>query len=67
LDLSYNQLDGTIPSSLAALTALTAFNLQKNQLNGTVPFCNGSMSTQFFDLLSADCDYVICPCCDGCG
>jgi hypothetical protein len=67
LSLSGNALTGTIPTSFAALTALTYLALSDNQLNGTAPFCNGSIPTQPFNNLSADCDEVSCPCCTRCG
>jgi hypothetical protein len=36
LDLFANQLSGTIPASLSALSALTWFNVRNNYLGGTL-------------------------------
>lgn len=35
--LSHNQLNGTIPSELGALSALTTLRAEANQLNGAIP------------------------------
>ncbi|BDA50370.1 MDIS1-interacting receptor like kinase 2 [Coccomyxa sp. Obi] len=37
VDLSYNQLSGTIPQALQAMQALSLFNLIGNSFNGTLP------------------------------
>lgn len=37
LKLNFNNLTGTVPSSLGGLTALTSLNLRQNSLNGPVP------------------------------
>jgi Leucine rich repeat/Leucine Rich Repeat len=42
LDLGTNQLSGTLPASLSALTSLQTLDLQNNQLSGTIP---ASLST----------------------
>ena len=40
MDVTGNALTGTIPSSFAALTAVTALALAQNQFNGTLPFAS---------------------------
>ena len=37
LDLSFNQLSGTLPTAWSALSVLTALNLQGNTLRSTIP------------------------------
>ncbi|MDE0196659.1 MAG: trypsin-like peptidase domain-containing protein [Caldilineaceae bacterium] len=44
LDLSDNELNGTIPSELGHLTHLEALYLSENQLNGTLPTALGALS-----------------------
>jgi hypothetical protein len=44
LSLSGNQLSGTIPSSLGALTALNGLWLWDNQLSGTIPSSLGALA-----------------------
>ncbi|CAI5983507.1 unnamed protein product [Closterium sp. NIES-64] len=36
-DLSYNQLSGTVPEQISALTAITNFDLSHNDLSGPLP------------------------------
>lgn len=51
LDLSENELDGTIPSELGALTNLEKLNFSKNQLRGTIPPELGNLTNlRFLDL-----------------
>jgi hypothetical protein len=45
LNLSRNQLFGTIPSSLGALTALISLSLERNHLSGTIPSSLGALTT----------------------
>ncbi len=44
LDLSENELNGTIPSELGSLTNLEELNLSQNQLSGTIPLELGSLN-----------------------
>jgi hypothetical protein len=44
MDLSLNNLKGTIPSSLASLTRLTNLNLSANNLKGTIPSSLASLT-----------------------
>ena len=44
LDLSENELNGTIPSELGSLTYLEELNLSQNQLSGTIPLELGSLN-----------------------
>jgi len=44
LDLSENELNGTIPSELGSLTHLEGLNLSQNQLSGTIPFELGNLT-----------------------
>ena len=44
LDLSENELNGTIPSDLGHLTYLEYLDLSKNQLSGTIPSALGVLS-----------------------
>ena len=44
LDLSENELNGTIPSELANLSNLETLNLSENQLRGTIPPELGNLS-----------------------
>ncbi len=44
LDLSENELDGTIPSELGSLTHLEGLNLSQNQLSGTIPLELGNLT-----------------------
>ena len=44
LDLSENELNGTIPSELGSLTNLEVLKLSQNQLNGTIPSELGNLS-----------------------
>ncbi|KAJ3239464.1 hypothetical protein HDU81_005907 [Chytriomyces hyalinus] len=37
LDLSWNNLTGSLPAGLYDLTALTSINLERNQISGTLP------------------------------
>ncbi|MBT1695342.1 hypothetical protein KK083_00550 [Fulvivirgaceae bacterium PWU4] len=48
--LHANQLQGTIPSSIGDLTALTRLHLQTNQLSGGIPYSVGNLTglTQLF-------------------
>jgi Leucine-rich repeat (LRR) protein len=43
VDLSFNFLDGTIPSSIGNLANLTNLNLSSNQLQGTIPSSIGNL------------------------
>ncbi|CAI5480194.1 unnamed protein product [Closterium sp. Yama58-4] len=43
-DLSSNQLSGSIPASVSALSQLTTLYLYKNQLTGSIPAEIGSMT-----------------------
>jgi len=43
VDLSFNFLDGTIPSSIGNLAHLTNLNLSGNQLHGTIPSSVGNL------------------------
>ncbi len=45
LDLSENELNGTIPSDLGHLTYLEYLDLSENQLSGTIPSALGVLST----------------------
>lgn len=47
LDLSENELHGTIPSELGYLTYLEALYLSENQLSGTIPPALGILSSLF--------------------
>ena len=44
LDLSMNDLNGTIPAKLGDLSALTVLDLSMNDLNGTIPAKLGDLS-----------------------
>ena len=44
LDLSENELNGTIPSELGSLTYLVDLNLSQNQLRGTIPSELGNLT-----------------------
>ena len=44
LDLSYNQLSGTIPAELGNLSSLTELELGGNQLSGTIPVELGNLT-----------------------
>lgn len=44
LDMSFNNLDGTIPVELANCTALVSMSLRQNDLEGTIPSELGSLS-----------------------
>ncbi len=44
LDLSENELNGTIPSELGSLTYLEELNLSQNQLSGTIPSELGNLT-----------------------
>ena len=51
LDLSENELNGTIPSELGSLTNLERLKLSKNQLRGPIPPELGNLSNlKFLDL-----------------
>jgi Leucine-rich repeat (LRR) protein len=43
-DLSYNQLNGSIPAELGNCQALTSLDLSDNQLEGTVPAELGTLT-----------------------
>lgn len=43
IDLSYNNLDGTIPSSLGQMSKLMVVNLSNNAINGTIPISIGEL------------------------
>ncbi|KAL2967340.1 hypothetical protein AAZX31_16G170600 [Glycine max] len=45
LDLSNNQLEGTIPTSLGNLTCLVELDLSANQLEGTIPTSLGNLTS----------------------
>jgi hypothetical protein len=67
LDVSQNQLLGSVPESVGELTSLSAFRLEANGLTGSIPsvMCErqqmGELAT-----ISVDCSEVVCSCCDGC-
>ena len=44
LDLSYNQLSGTIPAAIGNLSSLTELELGGNQLSGTIPVELGNLT-----------------------
>jgi len=44
IDLSSNNLHGTIPSSLGSLSSLTGVTLAANNLTGTIPSQLGSLA-----------------------
>ncbi|KAL3530544.1 hypothetical protein ACH5RR_009866 [Cinchona calisaya] len=50
LDLSYNLLEGPLPSSLCNLTNLEYLLLSNNKLSGTIPHCFGNISSQLIAL-----------------
>ncbi|XP_021844278.2 receptor-like protein EIX2 isoform X1 [Spinacia oleracea] len=51
LDLSNNQINGSIPKSMCQFTLLSYLMLRKNRLSGTIPRCLGESSDlQFVDL-----------------
>jgi hypothetical protein len=54
LSLGKNQLFGTIPSSLGALTALVALVMYDNQLVGTIPSSLGALTALGFLALSTN-------------
>ncbi|CAI5977946.1 unnamed protein product, partial [Closterium sp. NIES-65] len=45
LDLSYNQLSGTVPTGVTALDAITNLDLSHNDLSGPLPTSIGSITT----------------------
>ncbi|XP_059438783.1 receptor-like protein EIX2 [Corylus avellana] len=44
IDLSFNQLNGTIPESIGKLSMLVSLNLNDNQMSGTIPESIGKLS-----------------------
>jgi len=54
LDLSDNQLSGTIPAELGNLTRLTSLDLNSNQLSGSIPAELGNLSNIENLLLTAN-------------
>lgn len=45
LQLSYNQLTGSIPTQLGSLKKLSVFSVQSNQLTGAIPASLGDLSS----------------------
>ncbi|GAB3497897.1 hypothetical protein GCM10027341_18680 [Spirosoma knui] len=54
LDLPYNQLNGSLPSSLGSLTNLQTLALGNNQLSGSIPASLGSLANLQTLLLSTN-------------
>lgn len=52
LDLKYNQLEGTLPSSFSGLSAIQTFDLSNNRFRGTIPSTLGELSTLKYLYLS---------------
>ncbi|KAI2510149.1 Leucine Rich Repeat [Fragilaria crotonensis] len=52
LDLKYNQLEGTLPSSFTGLSAIQTFDLSNNRFRGTIPSTLGELSTLKYLYLS---------------
>ena len=53
LELSENQLDGSIPSTVFGMTALTMLHLAQNPLTGTIPYTVGFMTALIDVVISA--------------
>jgi Leucine-rich repeat (LRR) protein len=66
LILRDNALTGQLPLSLNDLNQLTMLRIEVNRLEGTVPvgLCGAFDTT--FSTFFADCQEVICPCCNFC-
>ena len=60
LDLSGNQLGGSIPASFGNMTALTLLHLTENSLTGSIPSSIGAMTALVdVDISSTSVDGVI--------
>ncbi|KAL3940065.1 MAG: hypothetical protein SGBAC_005321 [Bacillariaceae sp.] len=66
LDLQNNALEGPIPEGLEGLSVLRRAELTGNNLIGEIPAGLCALKADPGDLayLTADCDEVICACCD---
>lgn len=66
LNLSQNQLSGTIPDSIRRLSSLASLHLESNFLTGTITpsVCEGQMDA--LDSAWVDCDRLECSCCVAC-
>jgi len=64
LSIERNSFTGTLPADLGNIIPLDNFNFYGNSFTGSVDqfFCGGFR----WELLSADCDEVECPCCTYC-
>jgi len=64
IDLSDNQIQGSVPIELESLINLESLILKGNELTGTVPSKVCSICT--LRTLEVDCDKITCSCCSAC-
>lgn len=63
LDLSYNQLTGSMPDSLLRISDLERLDLTNNAMVG---FVHDRLCAKGLTTLAVDCDKITCTCCTSC-
>ncbi|VEU42100.1 unnamed protein product [Pseudo-nitzschia multistriata] len=66
LIVNNNNLVGTVPNSFGRIKTLTDVSLQGNNLSGSVPESVCWLREENLEVLTADCEELICNCCSAC-
>lgn len=66
INLSSNEISGTIPPEISLLTNLERLDLTSNDLTGNMPLEICTHRDEGLSVLAVDCAEVSCTCCDSC-